>query len=155
MSTSTSRPVGPSLLQRTSREALTAMAVQFLLGMAANLIGPPSESSGWTRGVAVVVLALHALVGLSLIVVGVRVLLATRRHGAGRRPAAWALGITVTTFLVGIGTMVTGSGGLSFLMSAGFLATAALYVRTSLLGAGAVPADPGDRPADLAERRMR
>jgi hypothetical protein len=154
MGASTAVSPARGLLQRTSREALTAMAVQFLLGMAANLIGPPSENAGWARGVAVVVLALHALVGLSLIVVGVRVLLATRRHGAGRRPALWALGITVTTFLIGIATMVTGSGGLSFLMSAGFLATAALYIRTYLLGAGGVPAD-GDRSADLVERRTR
>jgi hypothetical protein len=134
MTTSTAPLRRQDRLQRTSREALTALGVQFLLGMGANLIGPPSESSGASSAVASIVLGLHVLVGVGLVVVGVRVLLAARSQGLGRRAALWALVVTVGTFLVGVGTMLTGSEWLSFLMAAGFLAGAALYVGTYVLG---------------------
>jgi hypothetical protein len=133
-------------LQRTSREALTALGVQFLLGMGANLIGPPSENSDGSRIAAAVVLGLHVLVGLGLIVVGVRVLAASRADGVGRRPALAALVVTVATFLIGVGTMLTDSGWLSFLMAAGFLGGAALYFGTYVLGARAVQTADETRP---------
>lgn len=146
MSASASQALRPGRLQRTSREALSAAGVQFLLGMGANLIGPPSENSDGSRVVAAVVLGLHVLVGLGLIAVGVRVLLAARAQGVGRRIALWALVITVVTFLLGVGTMLTDSGWLSFLMAAGFLAGAALWVGTFLLGSRAAPSAAGTQP---------
>jgi hypothetical protein len=134
MSASTAPRTRQGRLARTSREALSALGVQFLLGMGANLIGPPSENPDGSRIVAAVVLGLHVLVGIGLVVVGVRALLAARAEGVGRRLALWALVVTVATFLAGVGTMLTGSGWLSFLMAAGFLAGAALYVGTFVLG---------------------
>jgi hypothetical protein len=121
-------------LERTSREALSALGVQFLLGMAANLIGSPAESAGAARIAAAVVLTLHALVGVGLLVVGVRVVRAARREGAGRAAAGWALAVTSLTVLSGVGTVLTDSAWLSFVMAAGFLAAAAIYVGTFVLG---------------------
>jgi hypothetical protein len=126
MSASTAPRTRQGRLARTSREALSALGVQFLLGMGANLIGPPSENPDGSRVVAAVVLGLHVL--------------AARSEGVGGRLALWALVVTVATFLSGVGTMLTGSGWLSFLMAAGFLAGAVLYVATFVLGSRTAPA---------------
>lgn len=134
MSTQTQRSSAEKLTRR-SREALYALGLQFLLGMAANLIGSPEENSGAGTAVAGIVLGLHALVGIGLIVVSVRVWMAARAERAGVRSALWAFIVIILTFLAGVGTMMTGSGWLSFLMSVGFVVAAALYVG---IGAGAL-----------------
>lgn len=118
----------PEALVRRSREALSTLAVQFLLGIGINLIGSPEENSGAAGIVAGIVLGLHALVGIGLIVVSVRVWLVARREGLAQRSALWAFIVIILTFLVGVGTMFTDSGWMSFLMSVGFVAAAALYV---------------------------
>lgn len=122
-------------LVRRSREALSALAVQFLLGMGANLIGSPEENEGAARVVSGIVLGLHALVGIGLIIVAVRVWTTARRAGVAQRAALWAFIVIIATFLVGVGTMFTGNGWLSFLMSVGFVAAAGLYIA---VGAGAL-----------------
>jgi hypothetical membrane protein len=131
---STALNASPVLVRR-SREALSALAVQFLLGMGANLIGSPEENDGGARVVAGIILGLHALVGIGVIVVAVRVWLAARREGVAQTAALWAFIVIILTFLVGVGTMFTGSGWMSFLMALGFVVAAALYV---VIGAGAL-----------------
>jgi hypothetical protein len=131
---STSLNASPVLVRR-SREALSTLAVQFLLGMGANLIGSPEENDGGARVVAGIILGLHALVGIGVIVVAVRVWLAARRDGVAQTAALWAFIVIILTFLVGVGTMFTGSGWMSFLMALGFVVAAALYV---VIGAGAL-----------------
>jgi hypothetical membrane protein len=131
-----STPLNASpVLVRRSREALSTLAVQFLLGMGANLIGSPEENDGGARVVAGIILGLHALVGIGVIVVSVRVWLAARREGVAQTPALWAFIVIILTFLVGVGTMFTGNGWMSFLMALGFVVAAALYV---VIGAGAL-----------------
>ncbi|SEH66798.1 MULTISPECIES: hypothetical protein [unclassified Leifsonia] len=131
-----STPLNASpVLVRRSREALSTLAVQFLLGMGANLIGSPEENAGGARVVAGIILGLHALVGIGVIVVAVRVWLAARREGVAQTAALWAFIVIILTFLVGVGTMFTGSGWMSFLMALGFVVAAALYV---VIGAGAL-----------------
>ncbi|WP_431246506.1 hypothetical protein [Leifsonia xyli] len=120
--------VSTDSLTRRSREALSALALQFLLGMGANLIGSPEENEGAAKVVAGILLGLHALVGIGLLIVAVRVLMTARRTGVAQRASLWALVVIVLTFLAGLGTMFTGSDWLSFAMSAGFVAAAALYV---------------------------
>lgn len=115
-------------LVRRSREALSALALQFLLGMGANLLGSPEENDGAARVFSGIVLGLHALVGIGLIVVSVRVWTTARRADAAQGAALWAFIVVIATFLVGLGTMFTGSDWLSFAMSVGFVAAAALYV---------------------------
>ena len=124
----------PNRLQRRSREALSALAAQFLLGMGANLIGAPAENSGVGRVAASALLGLHALVGIGVIVVAARLLAVARADGVGRREAVWGLVTVIATFLIGVATWLTGSEWLSFLMAVGFAASAVLYVRTLLLG---------------------
>ncbi len=120
--------VSPSSLVRRCREALSALALQFLLGMGANLIGTPEENPGAAGVFAGIVLGLHALIGIGLIVVAVRVWLTARGSGVAVSPALWAFIVIIVTFLAGVGTMITDNGWLSFLMSLGFVAAAALYV---------------------------
>jgi hypothetical protein len=127
-------------LLRRSREALVALGVQFLLGMGANLIGAPDENSGASTVIAGVVLGLHILVGIGVVVVAIRVWMTARRQQVGDPEALWALVVVCVTFLSGVATMLTGNGWLSFVMAAGFLVAAALYVRTVILGARAVRA---------------
>jgi hypothetical protein len=131
MSTATDTPTLPDTLRRRSREALYALSLQFLLGMASNLIGEPNNSVA--QVVAIIVIILHILVGIGIIVVAVRLLLAARKAGLGQREALWALVILAVTFLAGVGTMVMGNEWLSYLMAVGFLAGAALYVRTYVM----------------------
>ncbi|MGA0567444.1 hypothetical protein ACO2Q7_08940 [Rathayibacter sp. KR2-224] len=126
----TTAPRTPEKLMRRSREALSALAVQFLLGMGANLIGSPEENGGTARVLAGIILGLHALVGIGLIVVAVRVWLAARAEHTAERSALWAFIVVILTFLAGIATMFTGNDWLSFLMAVGFVASAALYVMT-------------------------
>jgi hypothetical protein len=140
MSASAVAPAGQDRLARTSREALGAMGVQYLLGIGTNLIGPPDENSSVGVIAGGIVGALHVLVGVGLIVVGVRVLRAARGQGVGGRAALWALAITIVTFLCGVGTVLVGSEWLSFLMAVGWLAGAALYLGTLVLGLRAAPA---------------
>ncbi|WP_229866419.1 hypothetical protein [Sinomonas cellulolyticus] len=123
------------VLLRRSLEALSALGAQFLLGMGANLFGSPEDAAGGARIAAGIVLGLHALVGLGLVVVGIRVLTAARRLDVESTTAVWALAVVVLTFLAGLGTMMTGNDWLSFAMSVGFAVTAALYVRTLLAAA--------------------
>ena len=125
-----STPSFPEILTRRSREALITLAAQFLLGMGANLVGSPEENTGAGAVVAGIVLGLHALVGIGVIVVSVRVWLAARHEDLSVRAALSAFIVVILTFLAGVGTMMTDNGWLSFAMSVGFVAAAALYVTT-------------------------
>jgi hypothetical protein len=125
---SAAAPGAPEALRRRSREALTALAVQFLLGMAANLIGEPEGTFATVADTVIVIL--HILVAIGLIIVGVRVLLVARKASLGERAALWGLIVIIVTFLAGVLTMVTGNEWASYLMAVGFLVAAALYGAT-------------------------
>ncbi|GAA4156683.1 hypothetical protein [Leifsonia shinshuensis] len=125
MSAPAAGPTPSETLRRRSREALTALAVQFLLGMAANLIGDPKGT--FAIVVDTIIVILHILVAIGLVAVSIRVLLAARKAGLGQRLALWGLIVIVITFLAGVGTMATGSEWASYLMAVGFLVAAALY----------------------------
>ncbi|WP_138443141.1 hypothetical protein [Sinomonas susongensis] len=127
----------PHKLMRRSREALASLGVQFLLGMGANLVGTPQDNSGGGQIVAASLLGLHILVGVAVVVVAVRLWMVARDEEIGERIALWALVVLVVTFLIGIGTMLTGSGWLSFLMALGWLVGFGLYIQTFMLGSRA------------------
>ncbi len=117
-------------LRRRSREALTALAVQYLLGMAANLIGEPENT--FVGVVVAIIVILHVLVAIGLIVVSIRVLLAARAAGVGDRLAVWGVVTIAVTFVAGVVTISFGSDWASFVMATGFLVAAALYAGTFL-----------------------
>ena len=123
----------PDRLVRRSREALTALAVEFLLGMSVNLL----PDDGGARVIHSIVLGLHVLVGIGIVVVGARLLAVARQEGLAVREAAWGLAVVTATLLDGVLTVLLGNEWLSYVMAAGFLAATLLYVRTLLVGATA------------------
>lgn len=127
----------PHKLLRRSREALATLAVQFLLGMGANLVGTPQDNTDGGRVVAASLLGLHILIGVGVVVVAIRLWMVARDEGLGERLALWALVVLAVTFLIGIGTMLTDSGWLSFLMALGWLVGVGLYIQTFVLGSRA------------------
>lgn len=127
----------PHKLLRRSREALAALGVQFLLGMGANLVGTPQDNTDGARIVAASLLGLHILIGIGVVVVAIRLWMVARDEELGERAAMWALVVLAVTFLIGIGTMLTDSGWLSFLMALGWLIGVGLYIQTFMLGARA------------------
>jgi len=130
MSASTAASDAPDRLRRRSREALIALAVQYLLGMAANLIGEPE--GGFAVAVDWVVIILHMLIAIGLVVIAVRLLLAARQAQLGVRLAVWGLVVIAITFLAGVLTISIGSDWASYVMATGFLVAAALYAGTFL-----------------------
>jgi hypothetical protein len=129
---STAVTITPSRLMRRSREALSALAVEFLLGMTVNLL-PDDGTAG--QVLHPIVLALHVLVGIGVVIVAVRLLMVARRENIVVREAAWALVVVAATFITGVLTVLLDSEWLSFLMAAGFLASTLMYVRMLLVGA--------------------
>ena len=115
-------------LRRRSLEALIALAVQYLLGMAANLIGEPEGGVALTFDWIVIIL--HALIAIGLVVIAIRLLLAARRAAVGVRLAVWGLVVIVVTFAAGVITISFGSDWASYVMACGFLVAAALYAGT-------------------------
>ena len=115
-------------LRRRSREALSALAVLFLLGMGANLIGEPSGT--FAIVVNTIIIILHILIAIGLVVVSIRLLLAARAAGLGQRLALWGLIGVIVAFLAGVGTVISGNGWASYVMAVGFLVAAALYGAT-------------------------
>jgi hypothetical protein len=129
---STTATITSDRLMRRSREALSALAVEFLLGMAVNLL-PDDGAAG--QVLHPIVLALHVLVGIGVVVVAVRLLVVARQEDVAAREAAWTLVVVVATFIAGVLTVVLQSEWLSFAMAAGFLASTLMYVRMLLVGA--------------------
>jgi hypothetical protein len=129
---STAVTITSSRLMRRSREALSALAVEFLLGMTVNLL--PDDGAGG-QVLHPIVLALHVLVGIGVVVVAVRLLIVARQEDIAVREATWALVVVAATFIAGVLTVLLDSEWLSFAMAAGFLASTLMYVRMLLVGA--------------------
>jgi heme A synthase len=116
-------------MRREARNQLVFLSAQFLLGMAVNLIGPPSETTGVAHAVSTVLLGLHVVVAIGLVAGAVMVIRAAR--GAGDRPRQLArsgavlIGLTV---IAGVMTVITKNNWWSYAMAAGFIASVLLYV---------------------------
>ena len=128
---STTATITSDRLMRRSREALSALALEFVLGMAVNLL---PEGGAGAQVLHSIALGLHVLVGVGVVIVGVRLLMVARQEDVAARAAAWALVVVVATFVAGVLTVVLHSEWLSFLMAAGFLASALMYVRMLVVG---------------------
>lgn len=133
-------PPGLARVRHLARHQVMGLASVFLLGMAVNLTGPPSQTSGAAHLASMAFLAGHVLIALGLVTGSVLLLRASARLG-GRwhRQAivgAAAIAVAVAT---GILTLMTGSNWSSYAMSAGFIT--ALLAHGSLL----LPATPSEQ----------
>jgi len=115
-------------MRREARFQLVGLSAQFLLGMAVNLIGQPSETTGAAHAVSTVLLGLHVVVAIGLAFGAVMVIRAAR--GGGNRPRQLAcsgailIGLTV---IAGVMTVITKNNWWSYTMAAGFIASVLLY----------------------------
>ncbi len=141
MSTINSRPNASSAgpLIRRAQAQINMLTVMFLLGMAVNLIGLPSETSGVAKTATVIFLGLHVLIGLGLLVGSV---LTIRLAGTNlRRLAGIGALLIVITFIAGVLTLAFDNNWWSYLMAAGFIASYLVYIgllmqiRTGAFGA--------------------
>ncbi len=118
---------GGALIRRAQAQ-INMLTVMFLLGMAVNLIGLPSETSGLAKTATVIFLGLHVLISFGLLVGSV---LTIRLSAAGtnlRRLAGIGALLIVITFIAGVLTMTFDNNWWSYLMAAGFIASYLVYI---------------------------
>lgn len=133
-------------MRREARNQLVFLSAQFLLGMAVNLIGQPSQTTGAAHAVSTVLLGLHVVVAIGLVAGAVMVIRAAR--GGGDRPRQLArsgavlIGLTV---IAGVMTVITKNNWWSYAMAAGFIASVLLY--GSLLVRAQSPAPQPGQPS--------
>jgi hypothetical protein len=115
------------------------LASVFLLGMAVNLTGLPSQTRGAAHLVSIAFLAAHVLIALGIVVGTVLLLWAAARLGGRSRKQAitGAAAITVAV-AAGILTLLTGSNWWSYAMAGAFIV--ALLAYGSLLLQATTPA---------------
>lgn len=115
-------------LRHLARHQVMGLAAQFLLGMAVNLLGPPSQAKGAAHTATTVFLAAHVLITLGLLAGAVMIIRATGRPQAPSRRLATggAIAIAATT-AAGILTMTTKSNWWSYSMALGFIASLLVY----------------------------
>ena len=113
-------------LRHLARHQIVGLAIQFLLGMAVNLLGLPSQARGAAHTATTVFLAAHVLITLGLLAGAVMIVRAAGR--APFRPLAieGAIAIAATT-AAGILTMITKSNWWSYIMALGFIASLLVY----------------------------
>jgi len=115
-------------MRREARFQLVGLSAQFLLGMAVNLIGQPSETTGAAHAVSTVLLGLHVVVAIGLIAGAVMVNRAARGGGDRPRQLARSGGVLIAlTVIAGVMTVITKNNWWSYTMAAGFIASMLLY----------------------------
>lgn len=115
-------------LEHSARHIIMMLTIQFLLGMAVSLIGPPKEASGGAKIATTVFLALHVLIAIGLVIGAVMAFSAAKKLGSGfKRLASFASASIGATFVAGVLTMITGNNWWSYLMAAGFITSLLLY----------------------------
>jgi hypothetical protein len=121
-------PPGPARVRHLARHQVMGLASVFLLGMAVNLTGPPSQTRGAAHLASIAFLAAHVLIALGIGVGTVLLLRAAARLGgrSRRQSITGAAAITVAV-TAGILTLLTGSNWWSYAMAAGFIAALLAY----------------------------
>ena len=116
------------------------LASVFLLGMAVNLTGLPSQTSGAAHLASLAFLAAHVLIAVGL-AAGAAMLLraAASLGGRWRRQAITGTAAIAAALAAGILNLMTGSNWWSYAMAAGFIT--ALLTHGSLLLPAIPPAE--------------
>jgi peptidoglycan/LPS O-acetylase OafA/YrhL len=138
-------PADLTKARHLARHQIMGLTATFLLGMAVNLIGPPSQTSGGAHTASLAFLAAHMLIALSLVLGAVMLVRATPsgRRTWRKQAILGAAAISVTA-AAGVLTLLTQSNWWSYAMAAGFI--------TALLVYGSILAQPEPRrrrPGDL------
>jgi heme A synthase len=133
-------PPGLASVRHLARHQIMGLVSVFLLGMAVNLTGLPSQTSGGAHLASIAFLAAHALIALGLIIGTVLLVRAVARLGGQwrRRAVAGAAAIAAAV-AAGILTVFTSSNWWSYIMAVGFIT--ALLAYGSLLLPATAPAD--------------
>lgn len=118
-------------LPRLLRLQLSLISVQFLLGMAVNLIGLPVETNGIAHTATLLALMLHVVVALALLGNSVAMVYLSKPYG----PRAYTLAIQglvgiLAAMASGILTLISPLSNVwSYLMAIAFLFISAVYGR--------------------------
>jgi hypothetical protein len=119
---------GTSKLESLLQAQLGLLTVQFLAGMALNLIGTPS--SNIAKIGTNLILLLHVAIAVGLVAVAIRIGMATAGSGIDTKLARFAGGAIGLAVLGGLLTMATPLTNVwSYVMSIGFIAAIGLYGR--------------------------
>ena len=139
-------PPDVAVVRHLARHQVMGLASLFLLGMAVNLLGLPSQTSGAAHLASIAFLAAHALIALGLLV-GTTMLLraATGLGGRWRRLATAGAVAIVAAFVAGVLTLITKNNWWSYAMATGFIASVLLY-RSLLIRAQSL-APPPEQPS--------
>jgi len=122
------RPAGHAEVRYLARHMVIGLTVQFLLGMAVNLIGQPAETTGDARIASTVFLAAHVLVSAGMVIGAAQaVRAAAHLGGPWRRAAIWGAAAIAATVAAGVLTTITKSNWWSYAMAAGFIASLLIY----------------------------
>ena len=115
-------------VRHLARHQVMGLAAQFLLGMAVNLLGQPSEVTGGARIASTVFLAGHVLIVLGLVIGAILTVRATARIGGrGHRQAVWGAAALAAATTAGILTVITKGNWWSYAMALGFIASLLTY----------------------------
>jgi hypothetical protein len=142
-------PADLTKVRHLARHQVMGLTGTFLLGMAVNVIGLPSHTSGGAHIASLAFLAAHTLIALGLLVGAIMLLRATPDGtGTWRKQAILgAAAISVTT-AAGVLTLLTNSNWWSYAMAVGFIAALLSY------GSILAQSEPlSRRPSDLRSYR--
>jgi hypothetical protein len=130
-------------LRSRLRQTIGMLAVQFLLGMAANLIGTPSETSGSTKVIATTFVILHIAVAIGIVVYAVIISRDTRKMAKSLYHLAnYAAAAVAASFIAGIFTVITQSNWWSYAMAIGFIIVILQYFTIYARAPGAPVEEP-------------
>ena|SRR5437868_3143117 len=115
-------------LGKQARGQVMGLITQFLLGMAVNLIGLPSQRTGGWKATTTVFVVLHSLIALGLAFGAVQVFrLARPADQRTRQLATYGLIAIVATIVAGIATLSTKNNWWSYAMAVGFASALLMY----------------------------
>jgi peptidoglycan/LPS O-acetylase OafA/YrhL len=118
----------PAALIRQARGQVMGLMTQFLLGMAVNLIGLPSETKGGSKTATSILLTVHMLIAAGLAVGAVLVLrLARGTDQRTRRLATYGAVAIAAAIVAGSATLPTKNNWSSYAMAVAFAAAVLSY----------------------------
>ena len=121
-------PPDVAAVRHLARHQVMGLVSVFLLGMAVNLLGLPSETSGAAHVASIALLAAHVLIALGLLIGTVMLIRAAAGLGGlWRRQAVTGAIAIVAAFGAGALTLATKNNWWSYAMAVGFIAALLAY----------------------------